>query len=301
MNYILIDADPIVYRAGFASEASEYILTLEKGEDDIEQACFLAGENKTAFRMMLDWLEANPTREVLDTHKIVVAEPVENALQAVKESINGILEHVHTPRALRFYLSGAGNYRYDLATIKPYKGNRDPTHKPVHYKAIRDYLEEYHHAEVIEGREADDQISIVASRLRADKESYVVATIDKDLDQIPGEHYDYMKKVSYAVSEWSATYWFYTQVLAGDPVDNIAGCYRCGPAKAAKVLANAFTAEHCWEAVVEEYAEATARSGYPYGDRDTNELALENARLVYLQREENELWTPPGTPREWMK
>jgi len=55
-------------------------------------------------------------------------------------------------------LSGPGNFRDSIATIKPYKGNRDPTHIPVHYSAIRQYMIDQYCAVVIHGREADDEV-----------------------------------------------------------------------------------------------------------------------------------------------
>jgi hypothetical protein len=129
----------------------------------------------------------------------------------------------------------------------------------------------------------------------------VVATIDKDLDQIEGEHWDYMKHVSYAVSSWTATFWFYKQILTGEQTDNIPGCYKCGPIKADKLLADAYTEKDLWHEVLRAYHSAAALPNYPWGDKDPADIALEQARLVYLQREEGELWSPPGEDKQWLE
>ena len=56
-------------------------------------------------------------------------------------------------------------------------------------------------AEVIDGWEADDEVGIRARQLAADGVEFCIATIDKDLDQIPGLHYDYRQHVFYDIDE----------------------------------------------------------------------------------------------------
>jgi hypothetical protein len=60
------------------------------------------------------------------------------------------------------------------------------------------------------------------------------------------------------------------------------------------------TEENIWEGIVREYAISQGIPGCPYLDRDPAAIALECARLVYLQQVEGELWTPPGAPKEWL-
>ena len=49
------------------------------------------------------------------------------------------------------YLTGGGNYRNEIAKTAPYKGNRKAD-KPIHYKALRDYMMKAWAFELIEGR-----------------------------------------------------------------------------------------------------------------------------------------------------
>ena len=60
----------------------------------------------------------------------------------------------------RILLQGGGNYRDRIATILPYKGNRDPCKRPVYYDEMREYLIEYFGAELNTGMETDDACGI---------------------------------------------------------------------------------------------------------------------------------------------
>src|SRR5258708_10815565 len=95
------------------------------------------------------------------------------------------------------------------------------------------------------GIEADDAVSIFAHNHYESglQELLVIATIDKDLDQIPGNHYNYMHKVFYAITPAEAEQFFVYQILAGDPTDNVVGVWRCGESAATKI-ANTFSYRH---------------------------------------------------------
>lgn len=54
--------------------------------------------------------------------------------------------------------SGKSNYRYQRATLQPYKGNREDKPKPRYYAKIRDYLVDSYDTKVIQDREADDAL-----------------------------------------------------------------------------------------------------------------------------------------------
>lgn len=292
---LLIDADPIVYRSGFAVEKKKYTLVAERAGKMIHREF----EGK---REMSKWLDEHPDVDPLDTVEETEAEPVENALYLVNQTLNKI-EYAVIAKAnieaeelrVQAFLTGPGNYREQIAKQRVYKGNRDPNHKPKHYQAIRDHIYAYG-ARVVEGREADDQVSIEAHAARKEGVPYVVATIDKDLDQIPGLHYDYRQHVFYDVSEDEARRVFWIQVLAGDPTDNIPGAFKLGPKKSAEWIDNYFEAgdEHLWRTVVSLYIHSSGLSGCPYSPDDAESVALETARLVYLQQEPGELWNPPG-------
>jgi len=132
----------------------------------------------------------------------------------------------------KVYIGGKNNFRIDVAVTKPYKGGRK-SEKPRHYQAARDYMVSDHNAYVVDGFEADDYLSI-ALTMRGDQA--VLCTIDKDLRNTPGNHYNWRKQIKDTVTPEQATNTFLMQALTGDAVDNIQGVPRIGPKKAEKLL-----------------------------------------------------------------
>ncbi len=172
------------------------------------------------------------------------------------------------------YITGKGNFRYDIAVTEPYKGNRKDAKRPVHYEAIRNHLQRLG-AELVEGQEADDAVAIEAST-----NGGWIVSIDKDLDQVEGWHYNFVKKEEYYVTEFEGLKNFYSQILTGDRVDNIIGLKGIGPVKAAKLLADCKTEREMYDACVKAY------------DGDV-ERVTENGQLLWLRRTPNQQWFPP--------
>lgn len=176
----------------------------------------------------------------------------------------------------KVFLTGKGNYRNTLATTAPYKGNR-PKEKPEHLDTVRSHLRDRHPSVVSSGEEADDLIAIEATERGA---NCVICSIDKDLDQIPGKHYNFVKDIHYTVTPWKGLVFFYSQILTGDRVDNVIGIRGIGPAKAMKALAECKTELQLFQKCVEMYEGDTAR-------------VIENGKLLWLRRYESEIWIPP--------
>jgi DNA polymerase-1 len=159
----------------------------------------------------------------------------------------------------------------------PYKGNRILA-KPYHYQLLREYMERAWGFEVIEGMEADDAIGIEAYRNEPDET--LIVSIDKDLNMIRGHHYNFVKEERYYVTEEEAIRNFYLQILTGDKVDNIIGLSGIGPVKSKKLLVDCSNELEMYEAVLKAYDGDEAR-------------VLENARLLWILREEKQVWQPP--------
>ena len=88
-----------------------------------------------------------------------------------------------------------------------------------------------------DGMEADDLVCIWANELDAGGVQYILAHIDKDLDQIPGWHFNFFKdEPPYWVDDDDANYKLMHQCLTGDTSDNIAGLKGIGPKKADAIL-----------------------------------------------------------------
>ena len=176
----------------------------------------------------------------------------------------------------RVYLTGKGNFRNEYAVTAGYKANRKDKEKPEHLAAIRQYLIDEWAAVVSVEEEADDLIAIAAT---ADDDSLIVS-IDKDFDQVPGKHFNPNKQSFYDVSVEDASRFLYEQILTGDRADNIIGIKGVGPVKAKKALADCTTEREMYDVCVEMY--------------DDEERVIENARLLYLRRQEGEIWNAPN-------
>ena len=206
-------------------------------------------------------------------------DPLPNALHSVKIMIRSMLE-VTGADSYRVFLTGDNNYRHDIATIKPYKGNRTAT-KPTHYEAIRKYLVDTYAAEVIDGKEADDAMGI--AQTNSVPKSTVICTIDKDLNMIAGEHYNWRKGDHYVVEQPEADLFFMKQLLEGDRTDNIQGIPGFGPKKAQAVIDQSENMTDLYWNILDVYAVHYEK---PF------EAMMENANLLWIQRNEDELWNP---------
>lgn len=186
-----------------------------------------------------------------------------------------IFTELHDYEDYKVFLSGSDNYRKQIDPA--YKANR-VSEKPRHYDILKEYVIKGWAADVSDGNEADDQVCIAAYELGVD--NCIVCHIDKDLDQIPGKHYNYNKKEFYEVDEFTAALNFYTQLLTGDRVDNVTGIAGIGPKKAAKLLADCKTEGDLYAACCKAY-------------KDESDRLIRNARLLYLQRKRDDEWQPP--------
>lgn len=175
------------------------------------------------------------------------------------------------------YITGSGNFRNDIAVTQPYKGNRSKLTKPKHYAALREHLKRMG-AVVVEGMEADDAVGIESTR-----GNYWIVHQDKDLNQLPGWHYSPTKCLEYFVEPFEGLRSFYTQVLTGDVTDHIPGLWKVGPKTAEKILKDCKTEDDLCRATFETYVS----KGH------TKEYFLEQARLLWLRREEGQIWEAP--------
>lgn len=175
------------------------------------------------------------------------------------------------------FLTGKTNFRTDVAVTAPYKGNRKSA-KPKHYQALRDYMENKWGFSMSEGQEADDAIGIEAYSL--DPESYCICSIDKDLDMLRGKHYNFVKDTFYTVTEEEALFNFYKQILTGDRVDNIIGLKGIGDVKAKRILKECNNENEMYLAILKAY-------------EGNEQRVLENAQLLWIRREPNQIWQPP--------
>lgn len=172
---------------------------------------------------------------------------------------------------MRIYLSGADNFRYGVAKTKPYKGNRDRSKTPDFLLMCRAYLIKEYKAFVVNGYEADDAIASDMMQNGA-----IHCGQDKDLFQIPGKHYNYVKKKMISVTDKEAILFLCRQILTGDSADNIPGLPGVGEKTAAKVIKDAETAV---VDTIDMYC-TVLRKNIP--DFSVHDYFIEQSRLVTL-------------------
>lgn len=143
-------------------------------------------------------------------------------LYQTQEKIDTFMEDMLTrfkTRDYRIFITGKGEPNYREVFYPDYKANRDVTHKPLWYEEIQEYLITRYNAEVCDGMEADDGMGL------AQTEDTIICTIDKDLDTVPGWHFNWRKPENGRVwiDDVHAFRLFCIQCLTGDPTDNIPG------------------------------------------------------------------------------
>lgn len=166
------------------------------------------------------------------TKEMEIRKRIRKEMSRIKREVQYMDEPLQTMIALK----GKGNFRDDLHP--DYKGKRkplEPEMKAALTYAIEHMVEEYG-AVKSDGMEADDVVSIWAKECESEGHDYTVVHIDKDLDMIPGRHYNFVKNQMYLVHHDAAYNNFMMQCLTGDSVDNIKGVPGLGPKKAAVLL-----------------------------------------------------------------
>lgn len=174
------------------------------------------------------------------------------------------------------YLTGDHNFRYD---INPdYKANRKDKVDPKYRQDAKAYLIEIYGAVLCDGIEADDAMGINSGP------DTVICSIDKDLLQIPGLHYNWRKDIFTTVSELDGLRSFYRQLLKGDRTDNIFGVKGIGDVKAARYIDPHETEWEMFQQVQDLY--------------NDDERLLMNAKCLYILREEGRHWVSPNLLRQ---
>lgn len=207
-------------------------------------------------------------------------EDLENAIDKVDDLLEWSIKSCsfkYDTKDYQVFLTGKGNFRYDIAVTYEYKGNRKKAEKPEHLEGIRKHMINHWGAVVSKNEEADDLIAIAATDVGPEA---IVVSIDKDMLQLPCRHYNPTKDEHIVVSNFDAMKFFYKQILTGDKADNIKGLYGVGPAKAEKIVADCKTEADFYEECLHQYG----------GEEDR---VIENARLLWLRRYPKQLWEPP--------
>jgi hypothetical protein len=226
----------------------------------------------------------------------------------VRESIDlfmrNLLDEVGAVKYAAFLSpSRKSNFRSTVASSQKYKGNRDKRETPPFFAEIKTYLESDYKFHQLSRVETDDMLGIMQVEAidREEERNYIICSIDKDLKQVPGLHYNWRKQEATHVDVDSAINLLWTQMLTGDPGDNILGCgeketlvYKSGekkgqeyqkrvgvgPKEAEKILANVKDNDH-HKVVFNEYM---TRFGHYHGIRKF----AETYALVFIMKDKSQ-------------
>ena len=259
---VLIDGDIVAYKAA-ASLESDYFKEVVAFSTDLKLYKYKQDYHEKFVEGYKFWAAGNDkiARHIDKNMKFIIG-------KTVRSPESGLYQ---------VYLTGSSNFRYKVAKSYPYKEVRKQTPKPVDLPKAREYLVDNFNAIVSDGEEADDLIAMEATRCGP---TTIVASVDKDMLQIPCRHFNLNTGKWTTVSEFAGLKFFYKQILTGDVADNIKGVYGIGPKTADKMLKGLSTEEELWDVCVEAY------------EGDVNRV-VENARLLWLRREVGEVWIPP--------
>ena len=222
-------------------------------------------------------------------------------IDKVDESIRFITENSGCD-SYELFITGKDNFRYDIATVKPYKGNRSDKPKPFYLESTRKLLESYG-AVVCDGMEADDMLAVRAREM--EYKDCCICSRDKDLRMVPcmqyswevglqpewgpelvdtlGElHFRFSDKIlkngekSNAIKKvWgTGLKWFYAQLIIGDATDNISGLEGKGGGLVHQVIHPCTSEEELFTAAFSAYTDK-------YGDTAAERL-LEQGRLLWM-------------------
>jgi 5'-3' exonuclease len=199
------------------------------------------------------------------------------AIWNVNKALETLLVRLNDP-PYKLFVTGENNFRFSV--YPEYKANRLKVPRPTHLKAVKDHLIVNWKAIESDGCEADDLLGI--EQMAEPGESMIVS-IDKDLDMIPGWHFSpeisrkgivVKPERRYLVSPTEALRWFYTQLLVGDPTDNIKGVRGIGKVGAKEFLDGRDSEESMFRIVQDVY-----------GNDEEMEM---NARCLWIQRSPQE-------------
>lgn len=208
-------------------------------------------------------------------------EPLDAAIFRADDLTRRILRETDSD-SYSFFLGGEGNFRYEI--YDQYKANRAGMPKPTYYQEVRAHVVTEFNATLVNGIETDDAMGI--EQCAEPFMTTVIASNDKDMLMIPGQHYNPITQTHKFVTPLDGLKHFYQQLIQGDQADNIPGYDGKMRPKIPKFLQPVI--DEIWSCP-EELSMYSVVSDM-YSDLD---IMHRNARLLWIQRKENDIWLPP--------
>lgn len=242
MTTLLLDGDAFVYKLGFISEESYYLVFKDKVLVDTVKKKADVPEGCNSCKVQESSLDVRDTCKMLDRM-------IDNLKKKLKAD------------DVKMFLTDASILNNDRWILdNTYKQNRSGSMKPMYYANIRNYILERYDTELVTGIEADDALGLNQTK------DTIIVSHDKDLLMVPGRHYSLTYNKEILVSDPGRMTltkdnkligvgfkWFCTQLLLGDTADNIRGIKGIGPVKAFKLLDKKKEIKDMWEVVTDAY------------------------------------------------
>lgn len=290
----LVDSGEVLFKAAAGSEIRRWHVIPKEG--DIKDPIMVFKHANEAKAWCFDFGgEHLSTHEWEDFYLELFKTPISQgmAVENLESILTSIKENTKVDKLLMCFGDVDGNnFRDKIATIQKYKDR--PKDKPYHYTFLQDYIRNKYLWMTHCNLEDDDTLAIIHNNfIKQDKYIPIICSSDKDLNQVPGFHYNIGRGELYEVSKAQALRNFYTQLYTGDATDTIPGYYEItGKRKSTKNIAYLDNIDN-------EYGMYLyVRYLYQVGLRakNTNDLDCilwEIANLLYLRRSTSDNWVPP--------
>ena len=218
-------------------------------------------------------------------------DPLEASLERVDYLIDRIMSE-SSSNSHKAFLTGSSNFRKELNS--EYKANRKDLVPPRWLQETREHLVLGWGATVSDGNEADDELGI--AQCTADDET-IICSIDKDLLQIPGKHFNFVKNEFSTITPHQGLQNFYYQMIMGDSSDNIFGfdgkARRSVPKFLEPTISRLLSCEteyDMYEYICDLYSEQGS-----WADDWASKLEM-NAHCLYIQKKIGDKWQSPNPP-----
>ncbi len=166
---------------------------------------------------------------------------IEGAKKLIDDQIAAVCKRLGA--SSYFGYTGTGDvFRHRVATLMPYKGQREDTLRPILLSAMKQHVIDKHNCTLVEDIEADDAVSMATIKGyeswkeggKLDEDRVIAIAVDKDAKQTEGWHFNHSKDKEPRLIEglgrlWldekgdidgAGRMWLYYQVAAGDTSDN---------------------------------------------------------------------------------
>lgn len=270
---VLIDGDVLVHMACWQKPLRKDAIEKKQKEIDI-------------LRHFKEHEKADKAQKKLDEASLTWQPTLRKAQNRYKHFMRHVLTSNRTDEFSIAIGNPKNNWRLDIhPEYKLHKGRTGGKPRAPYIQELRMWAVDYYDGHYCEGYEADDAIRIWATRLGLG--NYVVCSVDKDLNLIPGHHFNpkeqNISKQSWYMEPEASAMFFWEQMLTGDSIDNIPGIKGIGPKKAEAILEPCSNEQECKEAVVRQYDLKYGEEGY--------EQLLFNGQLLHIWTTKGDKWS----------